>query len=121
MGTNRNRPLSVHAFAAAIDFDAALNGYGLPLDRMQINREVVRIFSECGWEWGGYWTALGKTACTSNGQTVLRGCSNRSGGICGPRLFRLTSRHLPQRGCCPAQQSVHRDADRDGIQATVPR
>ncbi|MFC6659384.1 M15 family metallopeptidase [Deinococcus multiflagellatus] len=55
MGHDRNRPLSVHAFGAALDFDAAWNGYGVPLDRMQINRDVVRTFEECGWHWGGRW------------------------------------------------------------------
>lgn len=57
MGTNRSRPLSVHAFGAAVDFDARWNGYGVPQDRMQINREVVRTFQECGWEWGGAWSS----------------------------------------------------------------
>ncbi|MFC4639805.1 M15 family metallopeptidase [Deinococcus hohokamensis] len=56
MGHNRDRPLSVHAFGAAVDFDAAWNGYGVPIERMGINRDVVRIFEECGWTWGGRWT-----------------------------------------------------------------
>lgn len=56
MGHDRSRPLSVHAFGAALDFDAAWNGYGVPLERMQIDREVVRCFEECGWTWGGRWT-----------------------------------------------------------------
>lgn len=56
MGHNRSRPLSVHAFGAALDFDAAWNGYGVPLERMQLNREVARCFEECGWTWGGRWT-----------------------------------------------------------------
>ncbi|MFB9991209.1 M15 family metallopeptidase [Deinococcus oregonensis] len=56
MGHDRTRPLSVHAFAAAIDFDAAWNGYGVPLERMQINRDVVRVFEERGWTWGGRWS-----------------------------------------------------------------
>lgn len=56
MGHDRTRPLSVHAFGAAIDFDAAWNGYGVPLERMQINREVVKVFEECGWHWGGRWS-----------------------------------------------------------------
>lgn len=49
------RPVSVHAYGAAIDFEAAWNGYGVPLERAGINREVVRCFEECGWEWGGRW------------------------------------------------------------------
>ena len=56
MGHDPKRAVSVHAYGAAIDFDAAWNGYGVPLERMQINREVVRCFEECGWEWGGRWT-----------------------------------------------------------------
>lgn len=56
MGHDRTRPLSVHAFGAAIDFDAAWNGYGVPLERMQIDRDVARCFEECGWTWGGRWT-----------------------------------------------------------------
>lgn len=56
MGHDPRRPLSVHAFGAAIDFDARWNGYGVPLERAEINREVVRCFEECGWEWGGRWT-----------------------------------------------------------------
>lgn len=56
MGHNPRRAVSVHAYGAALDFDAAWNGYGVPLERMEINREVVRCFEECGWEWGGRWT-----------------------------------------------------------------
>lgn len=56
MGHDPRRPLSVHAFGAAIDFDARWNGYGVPLERAEINREVVRIFESAGWEWGGRWT-----------------------------------------------------------------
>lgn len=56
MGHDPKRAVSVHAYGAAIDFDAAWNGYGVPLERMQINREVVRCFEECGWHWGGRWT-----------------------------------------------------------------
>ncbi len=56
MGHDRTRPLSVHAFAAAIDYDAAWNGYGVPFDRMQINRDVVKVFEERGWTWGGRWS-----------------------------------------------------------------
>ncbi|WP_135230498.1 M15 family metallopeptidase [Deinococcus fonticola] len=55
MGHDVRRPISVHAYGAAIDFDARWNGYGVPLERMGIDREVVRCFEECGWEWGGRW------------------------------------------------------------------
>lgn len=56
MGHDSSRPLSVHAFLAAVDLDAAWNGYGVPLAQMQIDRDVVRTFEECGWTWGGRWT-----------------------------------------------------------------
>lgn len=56
MGHDPRRPISVHAYGAAIDFDARWNGYGVPLEHAQINREVVRCFQECGWEWGGLWS-----------------------------------------------------------------
>lgn len=56
MGHDVRRPLSTHAFGIALDFDAQWNGYGVPLSRMEINREVVRCFEECGWHWGGRWT-----------------------------------------------------------------
>ncbi|SEI66379.1 D-alanyl-D-alanine carboxypeptidase [Deinococcus reticulitermitis] len=56
MGHNPRRDLSVHAFLAAVDFDAVWNGYGVPLERMQIDKEFVRTWEECGWTWGGRWT-----------------------------------------------------------------
>ncbi|MDL2342545.1 M15 family metallopeptidase [Deinococcus sp. MIMF12] len=49
------RPVSVHAYGAAIDVEAAWNGYGIPHERMGIDREVVEVFERCGWEWGGRW------------------------------------------------------------------
>lgn len=52
---NYSNPVSVHAYGAAIDFDARWNGYGLPAARMEIDMEVVRCFEECGWHWGGRW------------------------------------------------------------------
>ncbi|WP_295819824.1 M15 family metallopeptidase [uncultured Deinococcus sp.] len=52
---NYANPVSLHAYGAAIDFDAGTNGYGLPPARMQMNLDVVRCFEECGWHWGGRW------------------------------------------------------------------
>ncbi|MBI5813402.1 MAG: M15 family metallopeptidase [Meiothermus silvanus] len=49
------RPLSVHAFGAALDFDARWNGYGLPYSRIAISRNVVAVFKFYGWQWGGDW------------------------------------------------------------------
>lgn len=53
---NRKKPLSTHAFGIAIDVDVPWNGYGIPFDKMQIDRDVVRIFESRGWEWGGRWS-----------------------------------------------------------------
>ncbi|GGI87386.1 M15 family metallopeptidase [Deinococcus wulumuqiensis] len=52
---NYSNPVSLHAYGAAIDFDARWNGYGIPHNQMQIDRDVVKCFEECGWEWGGRW------------------------------------------------------------------
>ena len=46
---------SKHGYAAAVDFDARWNGYGVPLSQAKINREVVEIFERFGWSWGGRW------------------------------------------------------------------
>jgi len=56
MGWTPGRPLSVHSWGAAIDFDASTNGYGVPFARMQIDPGFVRCMEECGWTWGGRWT-----------------------------------------------------------------
>ncbi|EYB68942.1 hypothetical protein DEIPH_ctg013orf0051 [Deinococcus phoenicis] len=53
---NPANALSVHAWGLALDLDAAWNAYGIPHDRMQIDRDVVRVFEECGWTWGGRWS-----------------------------------------------------------------
>ena len=58
MGWTPGRPLSVHSWGAAIDFDASTNGYGVPLERMRIDRDFVRCMEECGWTWGGRWTGF---------------------------------------------------------------
>lgn len=73
MGHNPGRAVSVHAYGAAIDFDAAWNGYGVPLERAQINREVVRCFEECGWHWGGRWTDPYEDAMHFQWSNPLRG------------------------------------------------
>lgn len=52
---NYNNPVSLHAYGAAIDFDARWNGYGVPQNQAEINREVVKVFESCGWHWGGRW------------------------------------------------------------------
>lgn len=51
-GTNR---LSPHAFGAAIDLDPEVNVLGKPWDpeARMMPRQVVRIFMEEGWRWGG--------------------------------------------------------------------
>lgn len=50
-----DRPVSLHAYGVAIDFDAAWNGYGIPAAQMQMDPEFVRCMEECGWHWGGRW------------------------------------------------------------------
>jgi len=47
-----SRPLSVHSWGAALDFDAHWNGYGSQGD---INPAFVRIMEEHGFVWGGRW------------------------------------------------------------------
>lgn len=49
------RPVSLHAYGSAVDFDARWNGYGIPAARMEMDRDVVQAFCECGWHWGGFW------------------------------------------------------------------
>ncbi|WP_135227517.1 M15 family metallopeptidase [Deinococcus fonticola] len=52
---NPSNPISLHAYGAAIDFDARWNGYGISRSQMQIDREVIEVFERCGWTWGGRW------------------------------------------------------------------
>lgn len=49
------KPISAHAYGCALDFDVPWNGYGIPFNQMQINRDVIKIFEEVGFEWGGRW------------------------------------------------------------------
>lgn len=56
IGHKSGGALSVHAFAAAFDVDAEWNAYGVPFERMQIDRDVLRCFEECGWTAGARWT-----------------------------------------------------------------
>jgi len=45
--------LSMHAFGAALDFNAGTNRLG-QVD-FDMPREVVRVFERLGWTWGGRW------------------------------------------------------------------
>ena len=49
------RPVSLHAYGSAVDFDARWNGYGIPAAQMEMDRDVVQCFEECGWESGTRW------------------------------------------------------------------
>ena len=44
---------SLHSWAIAIDINAAWNGFG---DRPQMPKEVVKCFTDAGFEWGGTWS-----------------------------------------------------------------
>lgn len=52
---NPSHPLSLHARAAALDFDAKRNPYGLPHTHIAMNMAVVKVFEAWGWVWGGRW------------------------------------------------------------------
>lgn len=56
IGHKAGGALSVHAFAAAVDFDAEWNAYGVPFEKMQIDRDFLRCMEECGWTAGARWT-----------------------------------------------------------------
>jgi hypothetical protein len=47
-----NKPLSLHSWACAIDFDARWNGYGAA---PTMCCEIVAVFEAYGWCWGGRW------------------------------------------------------------------
>jgi D-alanyl-D-alanine carboxypeptidase len=42
--------LSLHAFGAALDFNAETNQQGTPGD---MHPGIVQVFEACGWRWGG--------------------------------------------------------------------
>lgn len=47
------RPISMHAWGIAIDFNVSTNGYG---DRPQLDRRIVEVFERWGFGWGGDWS-----------------------------------------------------------------
>lgn len=49
-----SRKLSMHAFGAAIDFNAATNGLGN--HDFDMPPQVVSVFRRNGWTWGGQWS-----------------------------------------------------------------
>jgi D-alanyl-D-alanine carboxypeptidase len=51
------RQLSVHSFAAALDFDAAHNGqtFNRAAGLLKADSPIVTIFEAEGWTWGGRW------------------------------------------------------------------
>lgn len=52
MWYHRNKPLSRHAFAAAIDINPWENPPGA---RGTIPMHIVEMFEKCGFDWGGRW------------------------------------------------------------------
>lgn len=45
--------LSQHSWGLAVDLNAQANGYG---QQPTMSAELVKCFSECGFEWGGLWS-----------------------------------------------------------------
>jgi hypothetical protein len=50
---NPSRPLSMHAWGLAIDFNVSTNQYGA---QPQLDRRIVEIFERWGFAWGGRWS-----------------------------------------------------------------
>ena len=48
-----SRPLSMHAWGLAADFNVSTNGLGM---RPQLDRRVVAVFDKWGFVWGGRWS-----------------------------------------------------------------
>jgi hypothetical protein len=48
----KGRKLSTHAWAIALDFNAATNQLGTPGD---MDQRIVAAFEDHGWTWGGRW------------------------------------------------------------------
>ena len=49
---NPSKPLSMHAWGIAVDFNVSTNGLGqVP----QMDRRIVAIFEKWGFAWGGHW------------------------------------------------------------------
>lgn len=48
--------LSMHAYGAAIDFDADRNGFGDRTPHFASSQPVLDAFAAEGWVWGGHWS-----------------------------------------------------------------
>jgi len=53
IGRDPGRPLSMHAWGIAVDFNVSTNPVGA---EPKMNREVVQIFESWGFRWGGRWS-----------------------------------------------------------------
>jgi hypothetical protein len=50
---NPARPLSMHAWGIAADFNVSTNGLGM---KPQMDRRIVEVFDRWGFVWGGRWS-----------------------------------------------------------------
>lgn len=51
-----SRSLSMHAYGAAVDFDADRNGFGDRTPAFAAAKPVLDAFAAEGWVWGGTWS-----------------------------------------------------------------
>jgi len=56
--------LSMHALGLALDCDARLNAWGVPIERTSLGAHLVWVetMESMGWSWGGRWTRQGPDA-----------------------------------------------------------
>lgn len=50
-----DKPLSMHSYGIAVDFDPNVNPWGTTLGRIDQEPAFVKAFEDAGWVWGGRW------------------------------------------------------------------